>query len=512
MKPELAAVLALLAPQDPAPPAAPSQQAYQASQAGEEPPTEVIELTLEQALQIALGNDLGLKIQELVTEGAKFDAEGSWGAFDPLLSATGTVTDSEFEASSSLSGTNVINEKSTSASAGLLLPLQTGGSFNFTFDTVHSQSNNSLAQGIDEATTDTFGIEFRQPLLRGFGRNYATSEQQQAELEYKRQIEQYRLSRQDLIASVANAYWDLVTAIGQLDVAQETLDLGLNQLDQNQRRLDAGVGTKVEVLQAEANVAQRREQLLLRQTEAKGAADRLKEALYPGTDAQKWDADVRPTTPLPEPPPPEQGLKLVPRWANAWVVAEESRSELRQQRIVIASSEVNVARAISDRRPRLDLLLSSHSRGFDGEASSAFEKSFEWDFPQNTAALAFTFPIFNRAGRYGLESARSNLRAQRLAYDQIESQVVSEVRAAIRQVTYAVEAVAAADKSYEYTKQQLDAEDARYKEGLSTNFQVLEYQQQLAQALYNKNLARAVLAKALVNLQRSQGILGEVNL
>jgi outer membrane protein TolC len=89
---------------------------------------------------------------------------------------------------------------------------------------------------------------------------------------------------------------------------------------------------------------------------------------------------------------------------------------------------------------------------------------------------------------------------------------VAEVRAAIRQVSYAIEAVAAADKSYEYTKQQLDAEDARYREGLSTNFQVLEYQQQLAQALYNKNLARAVLAKALVNLQRSQGILGEVSL
>ncbi len=512
MKPELAAVLALLAPQDPTPPAASAQAAYESVQAGPEGTTEVIELTLEQALEIALGNDLGLKIQELVTEGSKFDAEGSWGAFDPVLSASGTVFDGEFEAASSLSGTTVIEEKSVSASAGLLLPLQTGGSFDFTFDTVDSQSNNSLAQGIEEATTDTFGIEFRQPLLRGFGRNYATSDQQQAELEYKRQIEEYRLTRQDLIASVANAYWDLVTALGQLDVAQETLDLGLNQLDQNQRRLDAGVGTKVEVLQAEATVAQRREQLLLRETEVKGASDRLKAVLYPGTDAQKWDAEVRPTTPLPEPPPPEEGLKLVPRWSNAWVVAQESRSELRQQRIVIASSEVDVARSVSDRRPRLDLLLASRSRGFDASSSDAFDKSIGWDFPQNTASLAFTFPIFNRSGRYGLERARSNLRAQRLAYDQIESQVVAEVRAAIRQVTYAVEAVAAADKSYEYTKQQLDAEDARYREGLSTNFQVLEYQQQLAQALYNKNLARAVLAKALVNLQRSQGILGEVSL
>ena len=43
-------------------------------------------------------------------------------------------------------------------------------------------------------------------------------------------------------------------------------------------------------------------------------------------------------------------------------------------------------------------------------------------------------------------------------------------------------------------ERQLEAEQSRYREGLSTNFEVLSFQQQLAEALYSKNLARANLA------------------
>jgi outer membrane protein TolC len=263
------------------------------------------------------------------------------------------------------------------------------------------------------------------------------------------------------------------------------------------------------VLQAETNVAQREEQLLLRDTEVMAAADRLKAILYPGTQPRTWDAEIAPTTPLPE--PPDAALDLIPRWGSAWVVAQESRSELRQQRLQIESREVELVRAASDRRPSLDLLLSSRSRGFDGDSADAFDKAIGWDFPQNTAALTFSVPIGNRTARNALERARADLRAARLSYDQLESQIIAEVRTAIRQVTYSVQAVAAADKNHELAKRQLEAEQARYREGLSTNFLVLEFQQQLAEALYSRNLARVNLAKSLVNLQQSQGILGEVS-
>ena len=484
-----------------------AQEAQPSAPAGEPAAGAKLELTLEQAIQIALGNDLGLQLQELSAEGSRYDAAGSWGAFDPVLTATGSVFDAEFEATSPFSGTAVIEENTLSFGTGVKMPLTTGGTFGATFDLNNTESNNSLAQGIDLATTDVFSLEFRQPLLNGFGSDYATSLQSQADLEYRGQLEQCRKVRQDLIASVTVAYWDLVSALNQLEVAQESLDLAKTQQDQNERRLEAGVGTQVEVLQAEANVAQRQELKLLRQTEVKAAGDRLKAILYPGTDPQTWEAEILPSTALPEPPP--AALELIPRWGSAWVEAQEKRSELRQQRLQIEWAEIQLTRAVSERRPSLDLLLASRSRGFDGESSQAFDKALGWDYPQNTAALIFSFPLGNRSGRNAYERARADLRAARLVYDQIESQIIADVRTALRQVEYSVQAVAAADTSHRLADKQLRAEEARYREGLSTNFQVLEYQQQLAQAAYSRNLARANLAKSLVNLQKSRGILGE---
>ncbi len=473
----------------------------------QEPDRERIELTLDEALRIALDNDLQLQIQEVQAESAGYIAAGSWGAFDPVLTAEASVFDGEFEASSAFSGTNVIEESTYQFGTGVFFPLTTGGTFALTFDLTNTETNNALSQGIQIATTDVFGAEFIQPLLRGAGSTFATSLQREADLEFGLQLEVLRATRQDLFAAVEGAYWELAAALRQLEVAYTTLNLGKEQLDQNQRRLQAGVGTQVEVLQAETTVAQREEVLLLRATQAHAAGDQLKRVLYPGKNPTTWNAEIHPTTPLPE--PPAQLAAEVPPWTNALAVALDNRSDLRQQRISIAMREVVLARSLSERKPALDLTLSSFSRGFDGDSEEAFEKAAGWDFPQNTARLLFSVPFGNRTRANAERSARAQLRSARLVYDQIESQAAAQVRNAVRQVIYSARAVLAADKSSELAVRQLEAEQARYREGLSTNFQVVEFQQQLAEAMYAATRARANLALAQVELKKAQGVLGE---
>ena len=52
-----------------------------------------IELTVEQAVTIALGNNLAIEIAEVNTEVARFDQLGSWGAFNWVFDARLTGTD-----------------------------------------------------------------------------------------------------------------------------------------------------------------------------------------------------------------------------------------------------------------------------------------------------------------------------------------------------------------------------------------------------------------------------------
>lgn len=460
-----------------------------------------VELTLEQAVETALKNDLSLQIAEVAGDVARFNFEGSWGAFDPVARAGLSYSDNQSLPIQTPGGVFVIEEKQLQFDAGLTYPLSTGGNFDLS---VLQSSSNITGQTPNPSILDVVALAFNQPLMRGAGSKYSTSVQHEFELRLHQETERVRQARQDLVRQVADAYWELVAAIEQLQVAEETLSLGREQLDQNKRRLTAGVGTEVEVLQAEANVAQRVEQRLLRETAVRGAADRLKGLLHPGTDIANWELDLAPVTPL-----PPADTTQVPEWQGAMQRALAERSELRQQRTEIDIGQEQLVRAESQRRPALDLVLAAGSTGFEGSEYQAIVSAIELDTLRYNASLNFSFPIGNRTASNAEFAARARVRAARLNYDLLESQIVAEVRDAVRIALYSAEAVHAAEVTRDLARRQLEAEQARYREGLSTNYQVLEFQQKLAEALYSHTFARTNFAKAMTALLRAQGVIGE---
>lgn len=462
-------------------------------------PGPALELTLLEAARVALENDLGLKLAENTAEISQYTYEGSWGSFDPTWRANAGYSDTENRNNNPFFGIDSINSQTLEIGTGLNLPLLTGGAVDLSFEQSNTDSNFALFQ---RSVSERIALSFNQPLLRGGGTAFATSTQRENEYRLRRQIESVRQARQDLLQRVAQTYWDLVTALEQARVADETLALGREQLAQNQRRLAAGVGTEVEVLQAETNVAQRVEQKLAREVTVRAAADKLKGLMYPGTNASHWERELRPVTKLPETDP-----ESVPSWNAAFSVALVERSELRQQLFQIDATEEQLLRASSLRRSQLDFSFQTSSFAIERNEGDSLESAFGWDYPTYAAQLNFSAPIGNRTALNAEKSARAAVRAARLAYDQLESQIVEEVRAAVRNTNYSIEAVRAAAASAELARRQLAAEQARYREGLSTNFQVLEFQQQLAESLYSQTLARANLAKALIALRRSQGVL-----
>ena len=74
---------------------------------GDQPAERVLRLTLEDALALALRNNLDLEIERLATEAARYDEQASWGAFDPVLDVTGSARKSENEQTSFFSGADV---------------------------------------------------------------------------------------------------------------------------------------------------------------------------------------------------------------------------------------------------------------------------------------------------------------------------------------------------------------------------------------------------------------------
>ncbi len=462
------------------------------------------DLTLEEAVVVALQNDLGLQQEAIGAEIAGYNYVGSWGAFDPVVRAVGRLTDAESQPSTTLGGAQVLEVDVQALEFGLNYPLITGGNLGLDYARNNTKTNNQF-QLVNPATEDSLTLALTQPLLRGAWRDFATSEQQEAELELTRVLEQVRTARGDLIFRVHQAYWNLVSAREQLGVAQTSLELGLQQLEQNQRRLDAGVGTEVEVLQAQTNVATSVQVRLEAAVNVARTSDQLKTILFPGSSEETWNLYITPTTPLPQGVSSE-GLRS---WQEELVTALEYRGELRQQRLRIDASEVALERSSSLRLPALDLVLSAGANGFDGDPSTSFREAIGYEFPTYTAALNFSMPIGNRSASNAERAARAQVRNARLSYDQLETQVVAEVRDAVLQLVSRIAAVRAAESSLQLATRQLEAEQARYREGLTTNFQVLEFQDQLAQALSVERRARVDYALAWTNLYGAQGTLVE---
>ncbi|MFT6714712.1 MAG: outer membrane protein, partial [Planctomycetota bacterium] len=445
-----------------------------------------LELSLKQAVKIALDNNIGLRIEVFREEVQLYTHLGSWGAFDPLATITGTYTDSEQPASSSLSGASVVKSDTLSLQAGFKYPLRSGGSLDLGYSQSNTATNSSFA--LDDTLTDSaVSLSYTQPLLRGAWSGYNTVEQQKAELRWRQAQQRQREVRVELVYNVAQTYWDLVAALEGHAVQQETVELGRRQLEQNQRRLEVGVGTEVEVLQAETNVATQLEALLQTETNALAADDALKSLLFARAESDSWeqwykwwDRPVEPLTPLPE---VDESITL--DWIASLGAALQSRPELDQRRIDIQISEFDIMKAGSEEKAGLDLTLSLRSTGVDGQSDEAVKASTSFDFPTASAALTYSAPLYNRAAENALRSARVGLRSARLVYEQTETGILTEIRAAVRGVRSQAEAVRAAGVSYDLAKRQLEAENSRFEQGLSTNFQVLEYQQQLSQAKAN---------------------------
>ncbi len=493
----LAAVLFLQA-QEPRPPAL--QQAVE---------QRVFKLTLEDALEIAQRNNLDMQIERLATERAQHAALGSWGAFDPLLSATGRASEQEFQGTGFISGGDVVENDELALDSTLSVPLKTGGELDLTLNHLNESTTSALAN-FDVSTTDVITVALTQPLLRGAWRRYATSTQRESEIAYRRQLEREREIRATMLLEVYNAYWNLVSAQEQLRVRELAVDLGEQQLSQDQRRLEVGAGTEVDVLQSETNVAQQEELRLQAEFALRQARDDLRRMLSPRPDGDfetfldAWDWPIETLTALPEPDP-----ELEPDWRVSLERAIDFRPELAQRRLEIDTAEVQLVRARSERLPGLDLNLSSSGVGFDADPDEAFDTAIGWDFPASSASLTFSLPIGNRTARHAEKSARATLRAAMLTYDRGELDVLADVRASVRDVLFRRESVGAAAQSRDLAQRQLEAEETRQQVGLSTTFQVLQFQEDLALALSTEVAAKAAYARALAKLSHAEGRLGD---
>jgi len=503
----------------PAPPAASTPLPPLPSPAGG-----ALKLSLEDAARLTIANNLDVELQRFDPLIADQNVKEAWGQYDPQAFADGGHSNSQTPTASTILGQTILRDVNTSAEGGIrgLFPV-VGGNYSLSYSGA-SDETNSRIQTLSPQYTAGFLASVQVPLLRGllWGDSWTLVRVSQIGLQASR--ETFAQELMDDVRNAENAYWGLVAARANTRVAEKSLDTAKALLDQTRAQFEVGVVSKVEVVQAEAGVADRDFRLITADAVERNAQDALIDTVLGPYLGPKTKLEVE-LTDAPEEMPVQD---VDPEQATAR--AFESRPEVAAAKSNIDRRQVELRYASNQRLPQLDLQASYSQNGLAGRVnpdclnfiSPGTPCPIPNNFPRNwnnaddnfltgQAQRSFfvggvlSIPLGNVRQRADYEKARLELRRAETALERLEQSIVSDIRRSARNLIAAIQGVEAAERAVVAATEQLRAERVRLEYGESTPFDVLLREQDLVQAEQQRIAAQQVYHNSITELDRAQG-------
>lgn len=470
-------------------------------------PSSTLSLNLEQAYAMALTRNLDLQVGRYDVAASTAGILGQTGVFDPLLSASVRSTDTTSPTSSDLEGADVLSSRSSRFALGLAQVLPTGTQLSLDASTVRSETNNVFVFFNPSWTTDV-SLSLTQPLLRGFGTTVNRSGIVIARNIRDQNVAAFESQVTAVLREVEYAYWDYVAAQRAVDVAQQSLDLATRLLNETRERVNVGTSAPIDIIQSESGVATRRQDVIVASNSASNAQDQLKSQL--GFDRpEEWTATIQAVE--------TYDFRAVrPVLAESIQTALSQRPEIVQKRLDLERLELNVDVARNTTLPSLNLTGRYGLAGIGGDLydvdqdtgermlidpggfSDSFSQVTGTDFPNWAIGLFLSVPIGNHEAKAAVAQRRFEYEQGVTELKRLEQQIILQVRTAVRALEDGAAEVEAAAAATEFARRNLEAEQTKFANGLSTNFQVLQIQEDLALAQLSEIRARLKHRKAWV--------------
>ncbi|HYB71906.1 MAG TPA: TolC family protein [Candidatus Sulfotelmatobacter sp.] len=471
-------------------------------------------LTIKESILLALKNNLDITIEAFNPRIREGDIATAKSAFDPVF--TGSVSDgrsrTENNTASFIPGSLFSSNISTfTFNLQLNDKLPTGASAQLAWTNQRNRSN-SFGINFNPNYNTALTLTLTQPLLKNFGIDVNETPIKLAI--NNRQIARSTLTTRiyDVVTNTQGAYFDLVSAIEQLEVARQSLALARDLVDLNKARVRAGVAAPVEVTQAEATAAAQEGNVLTAEKAVKDAEDNLRVILnLPGSPAG-WEGTIVPA----ERPAFQVVTVDLPESIRT---ALSKRSEYEAAKVDVANKDLNRRLAKNQLLPELDAVGSAGLTGLDGVVrtnrgativsaggeGSSLGNMVSAQFNNWSAGLTLTVPLGNRAAEAGYTQAALQEDQSRVSLRNLELQITAQVREGVRRIETGAKQVEAARVARVLAEEQLRIETLRLRAGVSTTFNVTTFQTQLATARANEVTAVNTYQKALVNMERVRG-------
>src|SRR5207244_4205549 len=322
------------------------------------------------------------------------------------------------------------------------------------------------------------------------------------------------------LSNVRNAYWDYVFAVQSVEVAQQTLSLANKQVEDNQTRVQVGTMAPIDVIQAQAQAASALQNLVVAQASMRTAELALKRMIVNGTQDPNWNATIDPVD------RPDFRAEQVDVDA-AIRRALSQRTDLMIAQKYVQENDVTLKYLDDQTKPQADFQANYGLSGIGGTQlirqsagvgvstnpiistlpggyGDALASIFRTDYPRWTAQVNFAYPIGLSTQKAAVARARVQLNQVQAQMKQIELQVATDITNQAITIRSNIERVQAAQAARDLAQQQLDAENSKFAVGMSTNYFVINAQNQLATAQNNELQAILNYRKSLVEFERVQ--------
>jgi len=426
------------------------------------PPPAPAELTIEDAVSLALRHNLGFRrtVQRLL------NARSGWRVAQQRW-------DLELFGRIQRSG-NGETVEDRQAGAALYYSAVTGADFSVTAE---------LDRLEDEESEQTVTATLRQPLLAGRGPASSAYEQlRRARNTYRAALMSFYVERQSLIERVISSYFNGVQQQQLVSIRQFSVTMAEEEVRAASLRLEEQVAVGLDLMRAQLRLAsEQRAEVLARQSLA-DTMDNLVELL--GLEIGGMPMLVTQVAYEPS------EIDLDASVGRAL----DLRPEVRLMALDIEDREAVLRIARSERMPSLDLFGAWRrtSNGFDDRS---------WD-----VGLELSVPIASRSLDEGAQQARWGLLVAQQEREALIQQITAEVRSQVRAAEAARQNVTIATKSVAVAKDSLQAARRFVEEGLRTNLYVLDSMDSLTRDETSLVTSKINYYLAVVRLRRAMGL------
>ncbi len=515
-------------------------------------------LTLNDAIQMALKNNLDAKVEEVGVLVEEARVRGAQGAYDPVLSFSATRSWSQTpDARNNITSADAvaqlgqiqaqidaINQNTLANQEFTNAILQATGRPPRTFNTTPQSTDLSTNQvivfdqdldrselalqarsplgtvvqvsarasrirstfeGDTRVITPTYSgsttIEAKQPLLKDAGLDANLAEIRISKKNKQAQELTWRFKIEATMQQVVSTYYEMILGMADLENKGDAITAGLRLVAQSQRRNELGFFSPYEVQQAQVQLSFDRENLLVSKNYFLGRQYEMQRLVLP----EYQEGKLRIILPAQMP-----SLKVPKLDREALVaLAFEKRLDYKAAIALAESEDLRVKYAKNQQKPQLDIVGSYGWSGLDDSYKNAFNQMTNSQGPSWSLGVQAAIPLGGVTGKAQVSLAQGRKQQAQIRVQKTELEIGTGVEQAIELIRTNQERLKTADLTVKSAEDAVKVGYRRLEEGLISNFDLIEQQRRLFDARTRELNAKAELNKAVTQLWLATGTVME---